>query len=160
MKDFCYITYFHPFLSQRDDLRNLDDLFIACSDTRQFSTLDIKSHYYSLFGTTSSALNSLFSYVKKKYYWAVVFHPRVKVNAIPELPRPFYYRFYFSSGLDWRNEIVPFNGLHFAFIARTLDFFCWNNLKEDSLAMQYFLFCLQGLFSRQKKKLDPFWRVL
>lgn len=151
MKKYCYITWYHPCLANRE---NLDNTYVLTTDSYNLLPIPTKNIFYSIIKKRAVGMNALMKYLKDKYYWLIVYHPKVKVN-IEQVDFPNYSRVYYSDGLDWKNKFLEFNPMHFAFITRSLDYFPWDSTINDSESVDKILKAIK--YSSFSKKINNFW---
>jgi len=156
-KNYCYITWYHPNLKNRQDLLNLKNLFVLFQNNHQ-SLVNFKcKKFLTLIEDKSVAMNTLMNYLKEQYFWAIIFHPNVKVD-LSKVEFPKVSRVFYSNGLDWQNFSREFNALHFAFVTRTQGFLPWNSFKFQSDSQDSLITSIK--YSKMAKRIDPFWKLI
>ena len=156
-KKYCFVTWYHPSLKRREDLKTLDNLFVLCQDNYQSLPGFKAKMFLTMMDDKSVGMNTLMNYLIDKCLWAIVFHPKVQVE-IDKVFFPDYSRVYYSDGSDWQNTFKEFSSLHFALVARTYDFLPWDSSRNNSESQNLYVNSIKG--SNLTKQIKPFWKLL
>lgn len=152
------MTWYHPCLKTRNDLEELDQkVFVLYQDSKQSVLLKNVKMFYSFIDNRAVGMNFLMHYLMSKYYWVVVFHPKVQVSP-DKIQFPDYSRVFYSAGEDWQNLPKEFSSMHFSYILRTYDYLPWNTSKTDAESLAEYIKSIK--VSNLSKQINPYWKLI
>jgi len=126
----------------------------------------IKPHHRCITGIDSRSyfLNLLiFSPAERRRrycQWLVIKHPSVEI--IEEnlfFPKDYRYWVFYSDGINWQGEKVPFDITHFAYCIRTPKAIPFDPILSDAEALKKHFEQLKTYFIRTYKLKRPIWKI-